>query len=166
MSKIMRSKILAAVAVTLATLVAVPAFAAPEKAPARSGAQVARALHARADARSHRADGERQKPTFPIPAATFKQKTDARLAKAREHMEKRAAKLGADEAKALRAKFDAGSAAVNQEVAKAIADGSVTKEEAKSVFKAMRELRGKRGHGHGQGHGQGGKHARANRAAK
>jgi hypothetical protein len=155
MSKIMRSKILAAVAVTLATLVAVPAFAAPEKAPARSGAQVAR---------SHRADGERQKPTFPIPAATFKQKTDARLAKAREHMEKRAAKLGAEEAKALRAKFDAGSAAVNQEVAKAIADGSVTKDEAKSVFKAMREMRGKRGHGHG--HAKGGERARANRAAK
>ena len=35
---------------------------------------------------------------FPMPAAAFKQKVDARLAKARQHMEARAAKLSADRA--------------------------------------------------------------------
>ncbi len=93
---------------------------------------------------------------FPMPAAAFKQKVDARLAKARQHMEARAAKLSADQAKELRAKFDAGAAKVNAEVAKVIADGTVTKEEAKQVRQVSREM-----HPH-----RGGKHARGNKGAK
>lgn len=88
--------------------------------------------------------------SFPMPAAAFQQKVTARQAKAREHMEKRAAKLSADEAKALRAKFDERTAKVNAEVAKATADGTVTKEEAKAVREAA-------GGGHHHKDGKGGK---------
>jgi septal ring-binding cell division protein DamX len=123
----MRSKIIA-IGLVLGTLIAVPAFAAP----AQGGSP----------ARGQRAEkGERI--AFPVPAATFKQHVDARMAKARAHMEERASKLPADQAKELRAKFEAGAAAMNAEVAKAIADGTVTKEEAQAVRAA-----GPRG-GHG-----------------
>ena len=78
-------------------------------------------------------DGKGPHMTFPVPAATFKQHVDARQAKMRQHMEERASKLPADQAKDLRAKFEASVAAQNAEVAKAIADGTVTKEEAQAV---------------------------------
>ena len=87
--------------------------------------------------------------SFPMPAAAFQQKVTERQTKAREHMEKRAAKLSADEAKALRAKFDERTTKVNAEVAKATADGTVTKDEAKAVRQAS-------GGGH---HHKGGKRA-------
>jgi hypothetical protein len=120
----MRTRILA-VALSLATLVAVPvtAFAAP-----RDGG-VAK-VHDKGD----------QDKKFPMAGAEFKAKVDGRLAKAREHMEKRAAKLDAAQAKELRAKFDAGASKVNAEVAKAVADGTVTKEEARDVHQAMRAM--------------------------
>lgn len=102
----MNSKILAGV-LALGTLVAAPAFAQGEH------------------------DGGHA--SFPMPAATFKQHVDARMAKARQHMEARASKLPADEAKELRAKFDATAANVDAEVAKAVADGTVTKDEARAV---------------------------------
>src|SRR5689334_6030585 len=57
-------------------------------------------------------------PSFPMPAAQFQQRVDARTAKMREHMEKRASQLPADQAKELRAKFEAKVAQVNAEVAK------------------------------------------------
>jgi hypothetical protein len=101
----MRSKILA-IGLVLGTLVAAPAFADDAKGP---------------------------KLNFPVPAATFKQHVDARLAKARQHMEQRASTLPADQAKELRAKFEQNLATVNAEVAKAIADGTVTADEAKAV---------------------------------
>jgi hypothetical protein len=82
------------------------------------------------------------KASFPMPAATFKAKVDARQVKARARMEKHAAKLSAEQAKELRAKFDAGLAKVNVEVAKATADGTVTQEEATNVRKVAREARG------------------------
>lgn len=85
--------------------------------------------------------GEHDKASFPMPAATFKAKVDAREAKAREHMEKHAAKLSADDAKALRAKFDAGEAKINAEVNKAVADGTVTKDEAQAVRNVVHEVR-------------------------
>jgi hypothetical protein len=121
----MRSKILAVVALTLASLVAVPAvaFAAPDNA---------------AKAARH----EKSEKQFPMPAAEFKSKVDNKLSRARTHMEERASKLDADKAKELRAKFDAGAANVNAEVAKATADGTVTKEEAKNVFTAMKAMHG------------------------
>jgi hypothetical protein len=85
--------------------------------------------------------GEHAKANYPMPAATFKQKVDAREAKAREHMEKRAAKLTPEQAKELRARFDAGEAKINDEVNKAIADGTVTKEEAEAVHRVAKEVR-------------------------
>jgi hypothetical protein len=91
----------------------------------------------------------KDKANFPMKGAEFKQKVDARQAKAREHMEKRASKMSAEEAKQLRAKFDAGVAKINVEVNKAVADGTVTKEEADSVRKVSREV-----------HPHHGKHAR------
>ena len=117
----MRSMILSSV-FTLATLVAVPALA-----------------------------GEKDKASFPMPAATFKAKVDAREARARGHVEEHAAKLPAAEAKDLRAKFDAASTKINAEVAKATADGTVTKEEADAVRKVAKEARP---------HGRHGKHAK------
>lgn len=86
-----------------------------------------------------------EKASFPMPAAAFKQKMDARQAKARERMEKRASKLSAEQAKELRAKFDAAVAKINAEVAKATADGTVTKEEAQAIRAVAKELHG--GHG-------------------
>ena len=96
-----------------------------------------------------------EKANFPMPAAAFKQKVDARQAKARERMEKHAATLSAEQAKELRAKFDAGLAKVNAEVAKAIADGTVTKDEASAVRQVAKEVHG--GHGHGKHHKRGDK---------
>jgi len=88
--------------------------------------------------------------SFPMPAAAFQQKVAARQTKAREHLEKRAATLSAEEAKALRAKFDERTAKVNAEVAKAVADGTVTKDEATAVRQV----------GGGGHHHKGGKHAK------
>jgi hypothetical protein len=126
----MRSKIVAAFILAVASLVAVPALAKGE----------------------HHGKGN-----FPMAAAEFKAKVDARTAKARQHMEDRAAKLPADQAKELRAKFDAGTAQINAEVAKVTADGTVTAEEAKQVREVAKTARP---HGKGKGHGKG---ARANK---
>ena len=113
----MRSIVMSSV-LALATLFAVPAMA------------------------GDKADGA----SFPMPAATFKARVDARQAKAREHMEKRATTLSADQAKDLRAKFEAGAAKINAEVTKATADGTVTKDEADAVRKLAKEVRGHGGH--------------------
>jgi hypothetical protein len=102
------------------------------------------------------ADEGHQKPSFPMPAAQFKQHVDAKQAKMRERMEKRASSLPADQAKDVRAKFDAAVAQVNAEVAKAVADGTVTKDEAAAVRAASPH------HGKGGGceHGKGDKSAK------
>ncbi|MBX3214983.1 MAG: hypothetical protein KF850_23315 [Labilithrix sp.] len=100
------------------------------------------------------AGDKHEKASFPMPAAAFKQRVDARQAKARERMEKRASTLGAEQAKELRAKFDAGVAKINVEVDKAVADGTVTKDEAAAVRKVAKELRGH----HGKRAKHGGKH--------
>ena len=114
----MRSTIVATV-LALATLVAVPAFAAPAQGTA--------------PAKTQRAEGDKGAKHFPMPAAEFQAKVNARQTKARARMEEKAAQLPADQAKELRAKFDANIAKVNAEVAKAVADGTVTKEEAQAV---------------------------------
>jgi hypothetical protein len=119
----MRTKIAFLVSLALGTLVAVPAFADKDGAHA----------------------------SFPMPAAEFKQKVEARRAKMKQHIEERAQKLSAAEAKELREKFAARSAKVDAEVAKAVADGTVTADEAKAVRAAA---------GHGGGcdkHGKGNK---------
>jgi hypothetical protein len=135
----MRSTIVAAF-LALGTLVAVPAFAAPAQGQAPSKTQ--------------RAEGDKGGKHFPMPAADFKAKVDKRQVKARARMEEEAAKLPADQAKELRAKFDATVQKVNAEVAKAIADGTVTKDEAKAV-RAVSPHHGKHAR-HGKG-GKGGK---------
>ena len=99
------------------------------------------------------AGDKHEKASFPMPAAAFKQKVDARQAKARERMEKHATKLSAEQAKELRAKFDAGVAKVNAEVNKATADGTVTKDEAAAVRKVAKEARGHHGK-HARRHGK------------
>jgi hypothetical protein len=114
----MRSIIVAAV-LALATLVAVPAFAAPAQGTA--------------PAKTQRAEGDKGAKHFPMPAAEFQAKVNARQTKGRARMEEKAAQLPADHAKELRARFDATVAKVNAEVAKAVADGTVTKEEAQAV---------------------------------
>lgn len=114
----MRSKLIVSAVTLMAVAVAAPAFA-DDKAPD-------------------------QRPSFPMPAATFKQHIDAKEAKMREHAEKRFAQLPADQAKEARAKLDAKIAAMNAEVAKAVADGTVTKDEARTAWAAG---------GHGKGGG-------------
>lgn len=110
----MRSKIIA-VFLGLATLVSVPAFA-----------------------------GQRgEKPNFPMPAAAFKARVEAHQQRARAHMEERVKKATPAEAKQIRERFDAVTAKVNAEVAKAIADGTVTKEEAQAVRAAAPRHEGK-----------------------
>jgi len=115
----MRSKIIVAfVALSALTLSSASAFADEAKGP---------------------------RPSFPMPAAAFKQRVDARQARAREHLEKRASSLPAAEAKALRDRFAEATAKVDAEVAKAIADGTVTQAEAAAV-RAAAPHGGKGGH--------------------
>jgi hypothetical protein len=119
--KIMRTTIVLAsllAAVTLAT----PSFAAPQAGAAQT-----------AHARRH--------GSYPMAAPAFKQHVDAKIAKARTAMEARAQKATTEEAKQIRAQFDAAVARVNQEVNAAIADGTVTAEEAQKVRGAMHGLR-------------------------
>lgn len=92
-------------------------------------------------------DTPHERPAFPMPAAAFKQRVDAREARAREHMEKHAAKLSAEKAKELRAKFEAGVAKIHAEVAKVTSDGTVTREEAIAVRRVAKEARPRHGHG-------------------
>lgn len=110
-------------------------------------------LFAAAPAMAGEHGGKDGKSNFPVAAATFQQKVTARETKARARMEERASKMSAQDAQALRAKFDAGVAKVNAEVAKATADGTVTKDEAKAVRQVAKELGG--GHHH-----KGGKRAK------
>jgi tellurite resistance protein len=80
--------------------------------------------------------------TFPMKADEFQQKVDARIAKARAHLEDRLQKkqVAADTAKEARAKFDAAAAEVEAAVHKATADGVVTADEAKAVRQVARAL--------------------------
>ena len=74
-----------------------------------------------------------EKASFPMPAAEFQQKVQARETKMKEVMEKRIANLPADKQKEIREKVAAKEAAVNAAVQNAIADGTVTADEAKAV---------------------------------
>jgi ribosomal protein L9 len=87
---------------------------------------------------------------FPMPAAAFKSHTEAKLAKVKDHLEAHIAKkqLPAEQAKELREKLAAATAKVNAQIEKATADGTVTKEEAKEVRAAMKEIRGVHGGKH------------------
>ena len=130
----MRSTIVATI-LAISTLVAVPAFAAPAQG--------------NVPAKTQRAEGDKGAKHFPMPAAEFQAKVNARQTKARARMEEKAAQLPADQAKELRARFDANIAKVNAEVAKAVADGTVTKEEAQAV-RAASPHHGKHARHHGK----------------
>lgn len=132
----MRSTIVAAM-LAISTLVAVPAFAAPAQG--------------NVPAKTHRAEGDKGAKHFPMPAAEFQAKVNARQTKAHARMEEKASQLPADQAKELRERFDAKIAKVNVEVAKAVADGTVTKEEAQAVRAANPH------HGKHARHGKSGK---------
>ena len=88
------------------------------------------------------------KPSFPMPAAEFQQRVDARLAKGRAHMEERIKKenLNDAQAKEKRAKFDARAAAIQAATKQATADGTVTADEAKAVREAGGHKDGHKGH--------------------
>lgn len=84
------------------------------------------------------ADGNKPKPSYPMPAAEFQQRVDARLAKQRAHMEEHIKKenLSADKAKEKRDAFDARAAKIEAAAKQAEADGTVTADEAKAVHEA------------------------------
>lgn len=127
----------AALVASIATVaLAVPAFA--ETATAAKHAVHEEGAHGKHDKK------------FPMPGAEFKAHVDQRIAKGRQHLETRIASLPADKQKEARDKFNAGVAAVNAEVGRAIADNVVTKDEATKVRDLAKQLRGAHGHG---GHG-------------
>ncbi len=130
----------AALAATLSlTLVAATASAEGAQAPSS---------HARI------ADGGAHGKKFPMAGAEFKQKVDQRIVTARQKLETRIASLPADKQKEIRDKFNAGVQVVNAEVARAVADNVVTKDEAKKVRETARALRPAGGAGHRHAKGQ------------
>ena len=84
---------------------------------------------------------------FPMPAATFQRHVERRLVHARARMEERIAEnnLTDAQAKEFRAHFDTVAASVAVEVRKAVADGTVTLDEARAVRAVARQLRAHRG---------------------
>ena len=111
-----------ALALSLATSSAV-VMAAPAKAEA--------ARHERGDAAKK----------FPMKADEFRQHVAQRTVKARARMEKHLAnkKVSEEKAKEVRAKFAAVQARVDAKVTEVCADGTVTLDEAKSVWAIARE---------------------------
>ena len=101
---------------------------------------------ASADGRGH-GDGK-DAVQFPVPAADFQARHDARVTKMRAKMEERIAakKVDADKAKEMRARFDARVAKVQTAINAAKADGKVTKEEAQEIRKAAHGDHGGRAH--------------------
>jgi hypothetical protein len=87
-------------------------------------------------------------PACPGGALDFQARVAKRAEKVRARVEEHIAKknLPADKAAAVRAKMAAAQAAINQEVAKVVADGTVTKEEAKQVREVARAQRPHKGH--------------------
>jgi hypothetical protein len=82
---------------------------------------------------------------FPMAAESFNKLIEKRLTKAREHLVRKLDKRNAPEAIKTQAKkeFDDGAAAVRALSAKAQADGTVTKDEAKQVRALAKDLKQK-----------------------
>jgi hypothetical protein len=136
------------VKVALAAL-AISTFALP--ALAETGARPERASHGqhRGEKAGKAGRGEKgDKAQFPMPAAEFQARVAKRAEKVRARVEEHIANqnLPADKAAAVRAKMAAAQAAINQEVAKVVADGTVTKEEAKQVREVARAQHPHKGH--------------------
>jgi hypothetical protein len=96
---------------------------------------------------------EAKRPNFPMPSSEFQTRMAVHVEKARTRLEARIAKnkVDAEEAKVLRARFENAIAKTKLASAKATADGTVTREEAKEVRAVARA--GRR-HGHRQHHSQ------------
>ena len=88
------------------------------------------------------------KPQFPMPAADFQALVAKRSAKVHARVEAHITKknLPADKANEVRAKLAAAEAVINQEVAKVVADGTVTADEAKHVRQVARAQAPHKGH--------------------
>lgn len=129
-----------------------------------------------AEGRGHEGRGARhgnkdKEADFPMKGPDFVSKVDARIQKQRAHVAEIVAKKNLPEAtkKQVMTEVDAGAAKVRAAAAKAAADGTVTKEEAKSVREVAhavrKDLRAKAGlpeKGHGKG--KDGKGKRGSRA--
>ena len=127
-----------ALAAALTTL-AVPAFAAPPRAPV---------------AGVHEAKGKGEKK-FPMAADEFRKHFNHRTEKARARMESHIAKANVSKEKAeeIRAKFNAAVAKISEKVEAVCADGTVTKEEAHEVKALAKSLMPHHGeHKHGDKH--------------
>ncbi len=81
------------------------------------------------------ADGNHPKASFPMAAAEFNQHVEARLAKRQAKLENRIKEknVAADKANAMRAKFNERAAKTRAAAADAEKDGTVTADEAKAV---------------------------------
>jgi hypothetical protein len=96
----------------------------------------------------------KSKAQFPMSAADFKARIDARITKTREkivaHMQ--AKNVAAEKQEKVLAKFDDGTVTIMAEVDKVCADGTVTKEEAQQVREVAQQVRGHhKGHKEGKG---------------
>lgn len=113
-------------------------------------------LTAFADETPRESDGQhREAKAFPMEAAKFKVLVDARVAKVRERVVARMSKrdVPADKQKEILVRFDSGAVKVKDLATEVGKDGTVTKEEAKSVRALAKQLR-KEARGKGQGRGK------------
>jgi uncharacterized membrane protein len=86
----------------------------------------------------------------------FKKMVAERVGKARERLEKVISKknMGADKAREVRAKFEAGVVRLNKKVDEVTSDGTVSKEEAKEVRGLIKEMMAEHRGQHGKKHGK------------
>ena len=122
---------IALVSLGISALVPVYAFAGDSASPTGVEARVEK-----------KANGDKAKQ-FPMPAAEFKAKVDGRINKMRARIEAKMKEKGvaADKQKTTLAAFDAGATKVRAAADSAGKDGTVTKEEAKSVRDLAKQLR-------------------------
>ena len=103
-------------------------------------------------------DGKGEKGQFPMAADKFKEKVEARITKARQHLVDHMTKKGvdADKQKSNLEEFDAAAKQVRDATDTACTDGTVTKEEAKGVRDLAKKLHheAKAKHGKGKGNGK------------
>ncbi len=155
---------------TLALVVAVSAVPATALA-AGPGDQPSAVEHG-AKGKRGEGKGEREAHQFPMKGGDFITMVDARIVKIRTKVQEKLAKHPLPDAtkKAVLADVDAGAAKVKVAAQKAAADGTVTKEEAKSVRDLAHDVKkqvrtkyglpgrgdgkGERGHGKGKGGGK------------
>ena len=83
-------------------------------------------------------DGE---ASFPMNAAAFQEKVDAKVSRIRARTEERVSGMTAAQAKQERARVEAVLVSIQTAAKKAVADGVVTAEEAQTVRAAGRDLK-------------------------